>query len=942
MSVADDRNQKLEHSEIKKVSPEEFVHSLYRNLLTREPDPEGFKAHVTYLKKTNNMARTVKSFIESEEYKKKRVDSVVDAYSRQPDFVSIDKNPSNIPVPKDIITQISSLDLNDNLEKPSFDVKLVLDASCHHFRDFDFIYNLRNVPHLTERKKRQVRTIAIYYHRLHDGGTERVTAWQINAWVKMGYKVVLLADEARHKDDYPHPSDIERIVIPGKIMWGDNGEYSSRGHGLAAALQQCKPDLFVTNLTHELCTLWDVLIAKSLDIPVIIGWHNVFDASFHDGSHLDLARIRLYGYRYADLIHVLTDMDQLWYTLHGAAARVIHNPPTFEQLPDTLSPLNGKTIVWVARVERHQKRIDHAIQMFPIVLREHPDANLVVVGGGPDLEWAREMARVLGIAPRVKFTGYSTDVRPYLRSASVHLLTSEFEGHPLILEEAWAFGIPTVMYELPYLEPVKASKGYIGVPQADLPALASAVSKLLGDDDLRKQMGADARSACEESRRYSVEDQWRQVFDDIAVKDNLGKPSKEIESSSDYSLLVKHLSEKMFPLPKPSLNAPRMKQEKQPFNRWLASVELKSASTRRKIGLSSFSPLKTIDLTQIPLGDNLMLWTGLFTLLDHNLPVVELGCRLHTHDPLAKLNQALFGRFGIEVVVGAPQEIRRPYYTPHPPKTLQECWRAYCGTDWYMDWVESTDRQKSIPRLNENEGFWESVRLSLSERVIYKRDDWRKATPGYTGYRVWWPLALRLGVKPVIFYSMMCQSLQRMRQIVGEYADELIAGSQTPVFSGYAAFPVGNAYQSIDAASYESIMRDVGDEKFTCFIQDDSAWRDSYHARGIQTNNMSQVEETIKVIRNAKTVFTCDTFPSHISQLLRDDFVLAMFRDLPANTVHPGARPSIVSSIPECAPCNYFTRENHKQCPAGYDHCCALDDIHYRKRIAEELKLRSS
>jgi glycosyltransferase involved in cell wall biosynthesis len=913
----------------KKVTAEEFVHSLYRILLNRNPDTTGFIANVRHLKKTKDMLKTVKSFIDSDEYKQKHVSAVVNSYSRGQRANSG-------------ANSAALADLDDTSEKPTFDVKMVLEASRHHFRDFEFIYELRNVPNLVERKKRKVRTIAIYYHRLHDGGTERVTAWQINAWTRMGYKVVLLADEGRHGNDYSHPKNIERIVIPSKMMWGDQGEYFPRGEALAKALQQCKPDLFVTNLTHELCTVWDVLVAKSLDIPVVIGWHNVFDSSFHDGTHLDLARVRLYGYRYADLIHVLNDTDRLWYTLHGAASRVIRNAPTFDKLPDTLSTLDNKTIVWVARVERHQKRVDHAIQMLPYVLREHPDAKLVIVGGGPDLEWARDLAKVLGISSRVRFTGYSTDVRSYFQSASVHIATSEFEGYMLVLEEAWAFGVPTVMYELPYLEPLKPGKGFVAVPQGDVAALAAAVSKLLSDNDLRKRMGADARAACEESRNYSVEDKWRQLFDDIAVKDNLGEQFQGGVNSSEYSTVIRHLSEKMFPVPKPPLHAPPTKRDKHWFDNWLSSVELRLPSKRRGLGSSRFVPLKTIDLTHIPFGDNIMLWTGLFTLLDHGLPVVEVGCKLHTHDPIAKVCRALFDRFGIETVVGSPREIQRPYYTPHPPKTLKESWRAYFGSDWYMDWVESTDRQKTIPRANESNRFWELVRLSVSERVIYKRKDWKSATPGYNGYRVWWPIAMRLGVKPVVFYSMMCQSLQSIRQIMGDYVDELIAESQTPVFSDCAAFPVGNAYQTIDAASYESIMRDVGPNIFTCFVQEDSAWRPSYSARGIKTTNMRSVEETFKVIRNAKAVFTCCSFTSHVAQLLRDDFVLAMFKDFPTNTVHPGARPTLVTSIPACAPCNYLPRENHPQCPAGYDHCCALDDPTYRKRIAAELKLRSN
>ena len=902
MRLPEDTAFEVKSVEQEKLTPEEFVQSLYRILLDREPDREGFTSHVKLLKKTRDKSQIVNSFLKSKEYKEKHV----------------------TPVP----------------ELPPFDVETVLEASRRHFRDIDFIYKLRNVKNLAERKKREVRTIAIYYHRLHDGGTERVTAWQITAWVRMGYNVVLLADEPRNPNDYPYPAEVERIVIPAKLMWGDHGEYFERGRALAGALKQCNPDLFITNLTHEICTIWDVLVAKSLNIPAIIGWHNVFDASFHDGSYLDLARLRLYGYHYADLIYVLSDMDRLWYSVHGISARVIRNAPTFDTLPETPSTVEGKTIVWVARAERHQKRLDHAIQMLPLVLREHPDAELLIVGGGPDLDWGREIAKVLGVASRVRFAGYATDVQPYLRSGAVHLMTSQFEGYPLALEEAWSFGLPTVMYEMPYLEMVKPGKGFIPVPQADLVALAAAVSKLLGDETLRKKMGADARAASEELRRYSVEGAWRQVFEDVATADELGEQADASVNSYHYTILVKHLSEKLFPVPKPSLQAPISGNPRHYFDRWLESVELKSAPARYGSGARPLAPLKTIDLTQIPLGDNLMLWTGLYTLLDHDLPVAEFGCRLHTHQPLVKLGRALFGRFGIEVVAGRPQDIKRPYYTPHPPKTMKEAWRAYFGTDWYMDWVEATDRQKIIPRPHVKDRLWDLLRISISERVIYKRRGWKSATPGYNGYRVWWPLALRLGVKPVVFYSMMCQSLQSIRKITADYVDALTASSDTPVFTGCAAFPTGNSYQTIDADSYEQIMSNVGEDKFTCFIQEDSPWRDTYIARGIRPTHLASVEDTFKVIRNAKTVFTCCSFTSHVAQLLRDDFVLAMFKDFPANNVHPGARPALVTSIPACAPCNYLPRENFKQCPAGYDHCCALDDIQYRRRIASELKLR--
>ena len=317
----------------KALSAEEYVSSLYKNLLKRSPDPEGFAAHVKFMKNGGDASRVFNTFVNSEEYKKGNDRS--DLGSKQ------DKTLDETILPfKDI-------------EASSFDLEMVIEASRTHFSDRSFLGNIGNVPSLVGRKKRNVETIALYYHQLHRGGIERVTAWQAATWTKMGYRVVLITDESAHENDYSYDVNVQRVVIPGKFMWGDNGKYAARGYALAEVLQDTKADLFVTNLGHEICSVWDILVAKSLGIPAILGWHNVFDADFYDGRGLDAAQIRLLGHRHADLTTVLTTMDQAWFTLNGYSTRVVPNPPTFTELPDNNATLAGKTLIWVARVERH-------------------------------------------------------------------------------------------------------------------------------------------------------------------------------------------------------------------------------------------------------------------------------------------------------------------------------------------------------------------------------------------------------------------------------------------------------------------------------------------------------------------------------------------------------------------------------------------------------------
>lgn len=906
----------------KKLSAEEYVSSLYRNILKRSPDNDGFAAHVAYLKRGGKPENLFNSFVKSEEFLRLNEggNSQGSYWKEKEDIIPFKE-----------------------ADKDFVGLEMVIAASRLHYSDRPYIKSLENLPSLVGRIKRPVRTIALYYHKLRSGGIERVTAWQVSAWKKMGYEVILLTDELAHPDDYPYDSSVKRIVIPSKHMWGDNDKYAERGYALAEVLRDFQVDLFVTNLGHELCTVWDILVAKSLGVPVILGWHNVFDADFHDGQGLDAAQIRLLGHRYADLTTVLTSMDQAWFTLNGYSARVVPNPPTFEDLPAKPALLSGKTIIWVARVERHQKRIDHALQMMPLVLAEHPDAKLLVVGTGPELAWAKEMARSLGISSRVRFTGYTDDVASYLDEATVHLMTSEFEGFGLALEEAWSHGLPSVMYAMPYLELVKSGKGHIAVPQGDVHALAKAVSDILTDKDRRRQLGAEARDVAISYRKQSVPDIWRGIFDDIACKDRLAPTSEELQIPNDVRDMVRLLSEKLFPPIRPVLGLPVSRQPVSPGLEKIARIKDKvSGAFGKFLPDRSFKPLRMIDCTSIPLGDSFMFFSGLYAMLDNGLEVCAPDCVLHTHKPMANICRQLFSEFGLTIVEGAPAKVEHPFYLPHPPVTNDDWKRAYVGSDWRMDWVEATDRQKTIGRPGYRDTVRKMAQLFVSERLIYgRKGGWQTATPSYIGFRVWWPIALKLGVYPVVFYSMVSRSLGNIREKLHAYIDEQIALDEKvgkKAFRGNAAFPTGNSYQTIDAETYKHIMREVGEDAFTCFVQNDSPWQKDFMAAGIKTEHIPAIEDTLKIIRSAKHVVTCCSFTSHVAQFLRDDFVLIMFKDFPENNVNPGANPKVLTYNPPCAPCNYLPRGQFKTCPAGFPHCTALENTQFRQKIINELK----
>lgn len=101
-------------------------------------------------------------------------------------------------------------------------------------------------------------------------------------------------------------------------------------------------------------------------------------------------------------------------------------------------------IMVIARLhfQKNQVLVLRALAEMPPVARR----NVVVLfaGAGEDENELRGLARALSVAEHVRFLGYRSDVPKLLAAADLVLLTSWFEGMPLVLLEAMLAGIPIV------------------------------------------------------------------------------------------------------------------------------------------------------------------------------------------------------------------------------------------------------------------------------------------------------------------------------------------------------------------------------------------------------------------------------------------------------------------------------------------------------------------
>ena len=132
----------------------------------------------------------------------------------------------------------------------------------------------------------------------------------------------------------------------------------------------------------------------------------------------------------------------------------------------------------------------HIIDAMPLVIREVPDARLVILGEGELRAPLESQVRHLRLEKHVVLPGFRADVLSLIKGFDLFVMSSETEGLGTSLLDAMAAGkacIGTRVGGIP--EVIDEGRTGLLVPPHDPPALANAIVTLLKDTDLATRMG---------------------------------------------------------------------------------------------------------------------------------------------------------------------------------------------------------------------------------------------------------------------------------------------------------------------------------------------------------------------------------------------------------------------------------------------------------------------
>lgn len=178
--------------------------------------------------------------------------------------------------------------------------------------------------------------------------------------------------------------------------------------------------------------------------------------------------------------------------------RLLQNRVPIKVVPNPVREISGDDMNkenWIISVGRLHLEKGFVRLMEAFKNTRHEGWKLVLVGSGMHEREIKDKAADLGIANEVIFTGKVRDVDTLLLRSRIFVLSSHNEGYPNALCEAMSAGLACVSFDIVAgpRDIIKNGENGFLVPDGDLISMSDRIEELIDDENLRKELGENAR-----------------------------------------------------------------------------------------------------------------------------------------------------------------------------------------------------------------------------------------------------------------------------------------------------------------------------------------------------------------------------------------------------------------------------------------------------------------
>ena len=336
-------------------------------------------------------------------------------------------------------------------------------------------------------------TIAFVYSTLYANGIARFISVAANYMIKTGKYNIYIITEKSSKNEYAIDNRIHRIIESNRTI-------------LKNKTKNLNIDFFIIQNTSVKST---INFFKSIGKFVIGMFHGLYVSGMFHGKVQPY--VNWINFDNLDAFVFIGYDDYFFYKKLGFKNEIfIPNYYTFEPNTSKESELKTHNIVMLGRAADDIKGIIYAIKSMSLIIKEVPDAKLVLLSSSANIEHLKNYSKTLGVYDSIIFNYYTKNIPEVFLNSSVLMYTSLSEAFPLAMVEGKAHGLPVVAFDVACSPPYQS--GVINVDMLDCEALANETVKLLKDYDYRRKMGKESKLSLNQFNNVDTEKLWEKLF----------------------------------------------------------------------------------------------------------------------------------------------------------------------------------------------------------------------------------------------------------------------------------------------------------------------------------------------------------------------------------------------------------------------------------------------
>lgn len=326
-----------------------------------------------------------------------------------------------------------------------------------------------------------MKKIFFYINTLGNGGAERVMVNLADFFSNNNYDVTLITS-FKKESEYLLSSKTRRISLEKEEIKQSRFKRNlSRISKLRKICKEERPDILIAFMAEP--NLRAILATRGVKVKTLVSVRNTPDKEYAGRVGRFIGKVLL---PIADACVFQTKDAQEWFPKRlQKKSRIIYNAVKKEFYQVDRTPICGEIITCGRLVE--QKNHMLLINAFAEVIKMYPYITLKIYGEGPLRKLLQNRIDELHLSKKAFLMGAIENVENALKTASLFVLPSDYEGMPNALMEAMAAGVPCIATDCPCGGPRELLSNYSAeklVPCGDVQKLSEAICKAL-------QIGAD-------------------------------------------------------------------------------------------------------------------------------------------------------------------------------------------------------------------------------------------------------------------------------------------------------------------------------------------------------------------------------------------------------------------------------------------------------------------